>query len=579
MNGPAHVVSISVIPTSQSFPSNPRPTQSSSSSSSTTTTITTTSPFPSSNDISFRLHRAAYLHVVNVSDCDGQEAWYPDPLIPEQDDFVLEKRNALPFFVQTGHTQAYWVDVFVRPSVTAGRYVFTVVVETQTRTPAFIDPSISSDLSHISSHSSASSSSTATVTALSTMNSSMTLSITVFNFTLPSNTGPSYVTAFGVSSVGILKGFYGPSWQKYVNISVHVTQQYADMALAHRITLSNMMASDWSALAAAHVDWPGFYKRWESFIQGHDLPWGLRNASASVFEIPPVAFDPSRPNATRTITYWREFANLAQKYNFLSRTFDYTCDEPHDSTSFQACMARGRAVKTADKGIPVLITTEWPAAVEFGVVDLIDNMVPIINFVENAKNKCASFPTWTFGNHRPDYDSFVEEADKRLWWYQSCLSHGCTGGCSSATQVCNSGWPSYMLDSPAIMGRVMPWLSYLYDMGGELYWGVNYQDTLGLDSWQSIWEFGGNGDGTLTYPGTPCHIGGTTPVPIASMRLKYIRDGLEDLMYMQAAEKRRGRDTVLDIIRQVVQNTYTYTRDNFLLLNIRDLLAAAAEEY
>ena len=73
-------------------------------------------------------------------------------------------------------------------------------------------------------------------------------------------------------------------------------------------------------------------------------------------------------------------------------------------------------------------------------------------------------------------------------------------------------------------------------MQGELYWGVNAADSEFVDptnsSWEVQWLAGGNGDGSLTYPGRPDRIGGTSTVPIASHRLKQIRDGLQDLEYM-----------------------------------------------
>ena len=41
-------------------------------------------------------------------------------------------------------------------------------------------------------------------------------------------------------------------------------------------------------------------------------------------------------------------------------------------------------------------------------------------------------------------------------------------------------------------------------------------------------------------PGRPDHIGGSSTVPIASLRLKQLRDGLEDLEYMYLLEDLTG---------------------------------------
>src|SRR5205814_6305010 len=57
-------------------------------------------------------------------------------------------------------------------------------------------------------------------------------------------------------------------------------------------------------------------------------------------------------------------------------------------------------------------------------------------------------------------------------------------------------------------------------------------------AWTDEFDFGGNGDGTLFYPGLACAsgrrgcVGGTHDIPIESIRLKRIRDGREDFEYL-----------------------------------------------
>jgi hypothetical protein len=78
--------------------------------------------------------------------------------------------------------------------------------------------------------------------------------------------------------------------------------------------------------------------------------------------------------------------------------------------------------------------------------------------------------------------------------------------------------------------RAQEWLSYKNGISNELY----YETTLHLDSaWNDQFDFGGNGDGNLWYPGRPDLIGGTHHVPVESMRMKYIREGIEDYEYLK----------------------------------------------
>lgn len=87
----------------------------------------------------------------------------------------------------------------------------------------------------------------------------------------------------------------------------------------------------------------------------------------------------------------------------------------------------------------------------------------------------------------------------------------------------------------------MPWLAYKNQVTGMLYYDTlqaftNFTDAGGAtggNPWVSQYLFGGNGDGTLFYPGTPAKAGGTTDIPVASLRLKMIREGLEDYEYMK----------------------------------------------
>ena len=66
--------------------------------------------------------------------------------------------------------------------------------------------------------------------------------------------------------------------------------------------------------------------------------------------------------------------------------------------------------------------------VYFNLSSLIDVWVPIINFIDSPK-VCTYGSKVPTGDTRSEYSPLVAEG-KRLWWYQSCMSEGC----SSATQ-------------------------------------------------------------------------------------------------------------------------------------------------
>ena len=66
-----------------------------------------------------------------------------------------------------------------------------------------------------------------------------------------------------------------------------------------------------------------------------------------------------------------------------------------------------------------------------------------------------------------------------------------------------------------------------------------------MDAWTDQLIMGGNGDGNLLYPGTQEKVGGRTFIPIASIRLKQLRDGMEDNEYLHLLEAAEGGGTAM----------------------------------
>jgi hypothetical protein len=119
--------------------------------------------------------------------------------------------------------------------------------------------------------------------------------------------------------------------------------------------------------------------------------------------------------------------------------------------------------------------------------------------------------------------------------YQSCMVHDC----GSSTNAAAVNWPSFMVDATGVQNRAEPWMHFIYDSPGMLYYDISANLA---NAWRNdgIYAYTGQGDGTLVYPGTPTTvtngssyaIGGKSHIPIASYRLKMIREGLEDYEYL-----------------------------------------------
>ncbi|MBK1830936.1 DUF4091 domain-containing protein [Verrucomicrobiaceae bacterium R5-34] len=115
-----------------------------------------------------------------------------------------------------------------------------------------------------------------------------------------------------------------------------------------------------------------------------------------------------------------------------------------------------------------------------------------------------------------------------------------------ATDMLHSAYPPvWLTDYPAVNYRILPWLC-----ASEKLTGVHYWNTIAwpeaTDPWQDAGSFlidnkTFNGDGLLIYPPAPSRLVGAEKAaamqPSPSIRLKWIRDGMEDYEHLQLLQK------------------------------------------
>ena len=78
-----------------------------------------------------------------------------------------------------------------------------------------------------------------------------------------------------------------------------------------------------------------------------------------------------------------------------------------------------------------------------------------------------------------------------------------------------------------------------------------------------------NGGGFFFYPGVPCGIDG----PVAGMRIKNLRDGMEDYEYFVILEKLAGREAVNKIVNSIAPNWWNFSKYPEEFLTAREKLA------
>ncbi len=242
--------------------------------------------------------------------------------------------------------------------------------------------------------------------------------------------------------------------------------------------------------------------------------------SVNLLSRPPWAYFglPSRSPADirlpETADYFTGMERAIQRIGRPGRAMIYLWDEPkvEDHPELITFL---KLVKEKTPSLKTMVTTSYFPALE----PLVDIFVPVMDYVE--------------GDGHPKIDTYqrLRKAGKEVWWYVSCLSHGCEA-------LADSRIPDLVIDRPAVYVRIIAWLSLRYGIDAFLYYHLNYgyQFYPTRDPWTSLWDFSGNGDGTLFYPGRPGEHGLSAHQPIPSARLKLWREASFDAEYIRWME-------------------------------------------
>lgn len=124
----------------------------------------------------------------------------------------------------------------------------------------------------------------------------------------------------------------------------------------------------------------------------------------------------------------------------------------------------------------------------------------------------------------------------------------------------------------------MEWMSFRNGVSGELYYLLTGAWEGSGNPWSSVYLFGGWGDGTLLYPGTIATVGVTNPIFLPSIRLKHIRDGMQDYEYLNALTKVGKGSLVMTQINRWITNSYTFDTTGTGLLAARMALGNALHQ-
>lgn len=213
------------------------------------------------------------------------------------------------------------------------------------------------------------------------------------------------------------------------------------------------------------------------------------------------------------VAYLKALDATVRAEGLVGRAWVYAVDEPKVDQNLINELAR---YKLFAPDVKVMVTTQYDTNLD----PYVDVFAPVFNHLVSS-----------------DHPSIDAYQSNQVWSYASCM-----GSCGpNRRAIANSETPrilgpdtklpDFLIDRPA--HRLFQFFKVLEDLNadGAIYYEATEGYPLtrtGVDLIADPWNFGGNGDGLLLYPGRPGEFGLKDHQPLASFRLKLIRYAIEN---------------------------------------------------
>ncbi|HKE21107.1 MAG TPA: glycoside hydrolase domain-containing protein [Bryobacteraceae bacterium] len=243
----------------------------------------------------------------------------------------------------------------------------------------------------------------------------------------------------------------------------------------------------------------------------------------------------------RNSRYLRSMYSYLRAHHWDKMAYIYVADEPNSREACNNVRARSRLVREVVPGLKVLCTTgpqvrPPPWGTLAGWVDIWVPLWPM--FEEAAVRKRLS-------------------AGEEVWSYTAL----CQG---------RQDTPFWELDFPLLNYRIPMWINWRFGATGLFYWStMNWAST--RDVWTNPVTYADkyNMEGSLLYPGADAGVEGF----ITSIRLKQIREGLEDYEYLTILEQHQGRMAADDVVKKIARSWQDWDTDARHLVEARAKIA------
>ncbi len=418
---------------------------------------------------------------------------------------------SLPFEVANGHHQIIWIDVFIPKTALAGDYFGKLKI------------SAGRDLIE-----------------------EMPVTLTVWDFTLPDKA--SHRNSFGnFSQIPRYFPDVTADSEEFREIEMRFCEELAKHRLNPPIPdyLLPQVNKDGSLTII-----PEKHKALTNFIQRTNLA-DFRIPKSTFATLPRRITDSnyatiSADEKHKAIRYYREYYQYLKDNGWEKRAYLYLWDEPNLKENYEQVLVLGALVREASSDIKILVVEppvpdqpDWPDMDP--VVDIWCPLWPLLEKVKDSINAKIAM-----GDEVWSYTALVQGSDE----FRA---------------------PYWHIDRPLAVYRVPTWMNWQYKITGLLYWSTFTGGTMVDPWWNPAFRNRYNGGGYLFYPGTLCGING----PVTSMRLKVIRDSMEDYEYFEILKNLTDRETVNEIINEITTKYWIYSENPEDYYKAREKLANA----
>ena len=430
--------------------------------------------------------------------------------------FTGERFRGRYFDVWQNQQQPLWVDVSVPRDAAAGIYTGTFTVWAENADSVYLP-----------------------------------VKIEVWDFALPD--GPTLENHFGGFSR--VAGFFGLATDS--EEFIRIEDRFIDMMVAHRINpplpqrFNPPIGTDGSVYFDKDLD-----KRITAFVTRHHM---------TNIEVPRAPFpDVLGADRSKAAAFYHSWCAYLKLKGWEERAYLYMFDEPLKPDDYEKIRRLGAFVGEVEPELRRLVVEQpYPRHPNSGILDgSLDIWCSLFGYIDEASILR------------------VQHAGDEVWLYTALVQsipkfHPNYGAMKSDRppyyDAVNVDRPPYWeIDFPLLSYRIAPWLNRRYGCTGLLYWSTCFWGSPPRNPWDNP-TYGDhwNGEGMLFYPGTEAGIDG----PIASVRLKNLRDGMEDYEYFVLLENRGGGDIVREILMKAVPTWGSWDQDTNHLLERRRVIA------